>query len=39
MDVNSVFYNSLIMDMANLGNCDTDMTFLEYIEAAATSIG
>jgi len=39
MNVNSVFYNELMMDMTNLGDCNADMKFLEYIEAAATSIG
>jgi hypothetical protein len=39
-DINSVFYNELIMDLTNnKGNCQTDMDFLVYIEAGATAIG
>ena len=40
MNANSVFYNSLVMDLtSNLGNCQKDMDFLELIEAAATAVG
>ena len=40
MNANSVFYNSLIMDLTtNPGNCQKDMDFLEYIEAGATAVG
>lgn len=38
-DVNSVYYNELIMDSNNFGNCQQDLEYLKYVEAAATAIG